>query len=303
MRERSGAQLLDDCELKRLAREGNLPEVWRTRVTAACMRPLFSLGNEVTLVRRRPRPGDVVSFVSDDVVVWRRVLRGGPGYLVVRADLAPQAEIWTGDVLGCVVRHDVAHRLAQVAPRLWTRAVWEGALGLARLRAARLRLLSRRPRGREAITVRTLAAEDLPLLSKFGRNVMGLAADLGHTSPDAVLFGAFTPAGELIGHTTLLTGTSPPLSCNTFVSPAWRRCGVGRLLLGAAVREGRRLGLDEIQGTIRARNFGSIRAVQAVGFVRLLDPGVPDNHPEYQRWSIRLTASDHAAPARVPADA
>ncbi len=268
---------------------GALPDRWRTLIDVSYMRPLLPPGATVTLVRREPRPGDVVCLLSSTTLVWRRVVGGRPGALTVRADIAPHSERWAGDVLGCVVDEPPPSWVARRLPTLWTGGVWHSALAIAHLRGLRARTRPRREERINGLVVRALTEADLSQLNDFGRRVMGLEVDIGRPPHGAVVVGAFTAAGELIGHGTVHTNRSPPHTSNLYVNARYRGAGVGRLIVRERIVIARRLGASELRTSIRARNLASVRAHQAAGYQLLYEAREPNNYPEYQTWSVRLT--------------
>lgn len=274
-----------------------LPEAWRAVVDTGCMRPALYPGDEVTLVRRAPRAGDVVCIALRDGLVWRRVLARDGEKLVVRADLAPLAEAWRGDVVGCVAGGGLPHRLAQAAPALWTSGVWQGALAMAHLRGARA-WLSRRRRSAPALTTRLLGAADLPRLNELGRRELGVRTVRQRLEPGVHVVGAFSASGDLVGHYTLSRRGERADSAGLFVAPPWRGSGGGRLLACALAELAGQLGLVEVACTIHARNLASARAHRAAGFEREGPWQALSGQPELQRWVLRDVATRRATPSR-----
>lgn len=279
-------EVLRSDEIVALAKECALPDGWRTSLGVSYLRPLLGPDDVVTVQRRPPERGDVVCLLSSaSRLVWRRVVEGCAGALVVRADLAPVSEVWRGPVLGCVEPASIPQRIASRAPTLWGEGVWTFALALAHGRRLRARVLRRLPEAK--VDVRVLSESELELAHDLLRTERGVVPNVGPIPPGVLVFGAFNEAGDLIARTSLITRRTPAWSGDTLVAREWRGRGVARRMLAAVLEHAWALGITEVRGSIRARNLASISACRAVGFRLVDEPREPNNFPEFQTWGVR----------------
>lgn len=259
-------------------RSASLPARWRMVVVGGGLRPLLAPGAVVDVERGGAARGKLVCVAAGPRLAWRRVLamRGGEAFL--RAERAPFADGWSGEVVGTAAIAGPIASIAEAMPAPWTAVGWLADTLLQRARAVpgSLRVRVRR---RQRFLVRPLAPGDAEAFRRFyapawtGREETHAPADA-----ELVTLGLFTPGGALVGSTSLRPlGEGASLSCNTVVASRLRGAGGGEALLAAALDLARRRGDARVVGRVRPGNRASLAACRAVGFKRtgrwVSDPG------------------------------
>jgi [ribosomal protein S5]-alanine N-acetyltransferase len=83
-------------------------------------------------------------------------------------------------------------------------------------------------------------------------------------------YGVRNADGQLIGNAGLFVGrTAPHPELGLEITRSAQRRGFGRAAAAAVVREAHRSGFVEVWATVRPGNAASLRALSAVGFVRV----------------------------------
>lgn len=256
--------LLSDAEVCAGHASGALPSAWRM-VGARTAGVLMAEGEELFVAgaTARARRGDVVCVVSGGRLVWRRVLAARQGRVVLRADAAPFAEEWTGDVAGRL-RPRALDRLVALAPGGFTELAWAAALTAARGLAALRRIGARRVTP-PAFTARPLGPSDWPRVRAFWRDACGTPLHVA-AQPNQHVVGLFLSDGTLAGVNIQLVTGDASYSAFTLVDRRYRGLGGGRRMVEVALGEARRLGVKTVYVHIHARNLPSIAAYEACGF-------------------------------------
>ena len=224
---------------------------------------ILTFGAEELLIEPgEPRVGSALCVLSGGRRYFRRVLAVRGEQLRLRADVAPFAEEWSGEVVG-VVRPRLIDRIAAIDPGRWTRANWHAAVGMAYALAARRRL---EPRRHVALTSRSLEASDWPNVRRFWKEACGNILHV-EAQPHQHVIGLYD-GDQLVGANIHLVIGKASYSAFTLVDRRYRGTGGGIKMLEHALRVARDLGCETIYVHINARNLPSIRAYRRVGFQR-----------------------------------
>ncbi len=254
-------RLLAPDAILQLAAEARLPASWAMYAVGDAI--LAGPTEILAIERRAPSVGNAVCLVSGGRITFRRVLAIKGRELRVRGDVAPFAEIWNGDVLGCV-RPRTVDKLAAVDPSLFTSAGWQSSLASAHALAVRRKLTKAAPP--IAFTTQELAQSDWPRVRAFWLATCGteLAVD---AQPRQHVVGLFV-GDRLVGANIQLVQGATSYSAYTLVDKAVRGGGGGRKMLDHAVRVARSQALESIYVHIHARNLPSIAAYRGAGFTK-----------------------------------
>jgi GNAT superfamily N-acetyltransferase len=255
--------LLDDAEVIARGQAGTLPARWRMRAESRGLRPLVQLGDEITVVQRRARVGDMVCVPQNGQLFWRRVLATrGDGALFLRREIAPFADGWHTGALGVLDDMGLLQMLARRWPRSWTTAGWWAARVVSRAVSLGQKVRAHRPRAPFYTRPLTLA-ELTGVASRADFDAQAERIVSGALIP----IGLWTAAGELCGSTTLHVLGAEGFSSSTWVDPALRGRGGATLLVTAALEEARRRGCTRVTGHIAVSNYASLTAYRRAGLI------------------------------------
>jgi GNAT superfamily N-acetyltransferase len=240
----------------------SLPSLWRMRAPNPCGVGAAP-GEVLDIERGRARRGDAVCIVSGTRLAWRRVLAVHDDRALVRADVAPFADGWFGDIVGRV-RPRAVDRVAALAPEHWTELGWAASIAAAHALAAYRRA---RSRGRDpyAFSARPLPLEDWPRVRAFWLSACGSPLPLKAQASQHVV-GLFLPDGTLAGVNIQIVLGDLSYAAYTLVDRRFRGCGGGRKMIEAALSVARGLGVKLVYVHIHAHNLQSIAAYEASGF-------------------------------------
>lgn len=260
--------LLTDSQVLSASREDTLPSQWRMRVGHTVMHPTLRAGTEIVVVRRRATRGRIACLSTGSRVTFRRVLAVDGQRVFVRGDVAPFADGWFANVIGCVDEPASPFLIARIAPVLWTSSAWHLARGVALARAMGV---GARPVAAETagLSTRTLCATD-------GDALIALLVESHGGPPErysreinlaASTVGLFSPNAQLIGRCAVTKGEGDVAESEALVvHPLWRRCGGGALIMRAIVELARGNGARVVRATVAARNLPSRRTLLRAGF-------------------------------------
>jgi GNAT superfamily N-acetyltransferase len=182
---------------------------------------------------------------------------------LVRADVAPFADGWLGDLVGRV-RPRAADRLAALAPWRWTELGWAASCAGAHAFAAYRRLGAQR-REVPAFSARPLSLQDWPRVRAFWLHACGSPLPL-RAQPSQHVVGLFVPGGALAGVNIQIVLGDVSYAAYTLVDRLFRGLGGGRRMIDVALGVARSLGVALVYVHIPARNLPSIAAYEASGF-------------------------------------
>lgn len=268
-RNEDGNQLpfLSTADVIRQARSGRLPRQFRTKIEGEALGPVLKAGAVATVTRRPAQAGAIVCVAENDRLVWRRVVCVKDGKALLRNDIAPFADGWFEEIVGCADVGRLLQIVAQKFPRFWTQASWWGH----RL-WIRLINLPRRWRARlhspAIFRVRRLAEEDLEAFRAFCGSVCDEPReDCQLPDPErAVVFGLWAESGALVGTAKLVLRGDEAYCFSAVVHPRFRNRGGATELLREAVREAEWRGLRRVFAYVAARNLHSLKVCERAGF-------------------------------------
>ena len=78
-----------NAEVILMARSGNLPPRFRTKIEGEALGPMLEAGAVVTVSRRLVQAGAIVCVAENDRLVWRRAVCVKDGKALLRSDVAP----------------------------------------------------------------------------------------------------------------------------------------------------------------------------------------------------------------------
>ena len=241
-----------------------LPPTWRVRAPDPCGIRV-SPGEILEVERAPPRPGDAVCLLSGRRLGWRRVLDTRDDRALVRADVAPFADGWLGDVVGRV-RPRPIDRLAALAPARWTELGWAASCAGAHAFAAYRRAVVRAgKREVPAFYAQPLAPSDWPRVRAFWLYACGTPLPL-RAQPSQHVVGLFVPGGALAGVNIQIVLGDVSYAAYTLVDRRYRGLRGGRKMIDVALSVARELGVELVYVHIHARNLPSIAAYEASGF-------------------------------------
>lgn len=217
---------------------------------------------ELVIEDEPPAVGRAVCLRSGGRLAFRRVLEVRGSELVVRCDVAPFEERWSGEIVGCV-KPRLVDRIAALDPKRWTAANWRAAVASAHLRASRRWFL---PRRTGKFTVAILSPGEWPRVRAFWRRACGRELPVA-AHPHQHVVGLFD-GEELVGVNIQLVAGSATFSAFTLVDRRYRGLGGGYRMIAHALAVAETLGLTSMYVHINARNLPSIAAYQKAGFER-----------------------------------
>lgn len=223
---------------------------------------LMREAEELVIDEDAPAKGRAVCIRSGSRFAFRRVLEVAGLRLRLRGDIAPFEDVWTGDVVGCVVPRPI-DRVAALWPEAWTAMGWQAAVATAR--AMQLKRKLTRP---AAVALRTqvLVDTDWPDVRAFWKRACGHELPLD-AQPQQHVIGLFD-GRVLVGANIYLAFGSSAFSAFTLVDRRYRGIGGGRRMLLHAIDETTQRGFDSMHVHINVRNLPSIAAYERVGFRR-----------------------------------
>jgi len=222
---------------------------------------ILTLGAEDLVVDPdAPEVGRAVCVESGGRLAFRRVLEVTGRGLVLRADVAPFEDLWSGAVVGCV-RPRVFDRLVAIDAARFTRASWQLAVARAHARAARRRIV---PRRRVRFTTEVLPDVEWPRVRAFWRAACGNELPVAAHPRQHVI--ALLHGVTLVGVNIQLVFGTTSYSAYTLVDRRYRGAGGGGQMIRHAVAIAQDQGFESIYVHIHARNLPSIGAYVRAGF-------------------------------------
>jgi GNAT superfamily N-acetyltransferase len=220
-------------------------------------------GEMLDVERGMPSPGSAVCVGSGSRLAWRRVLAVRDGQALLRADVAPFADGWFEDIVGCV-RPRLLDHVATLAPARLSELGWGVSMVGAHAFATYKRMRLRHP-GASKFTARPLSIGDWPRVRSFWLRACGKPLQLT-AQPSQHVVGLFSPAGALAGVNIQIVLGDVSYAAYTLVDRRCRGLGGGRKMIEAALGVARELGVKLVYVHIHARNVPSIAAYEASGF-------------------------------------
>jgi GNAT superfamily N-acetyltransferase len=242
-----------------------LPSTWQMAapVYTGGAGVLVRRGEILTVEQAPARPGDAICLVSGKRLGWRRAIEVRGEQALVRADVAPFADGWLGDVVGRV-RPRPIDRLAALAPARFVELGWTAAWARAHAFAA-YRRLGGPERAVPAFTARPLSLASFPRVRAFWLHACGSPLPL-RAQPSQHVVGLFVGDGVLAGVNIQIVLDDVSYAAYTLVDRRFRGLGGGRKMIEVALGVARGLGVSLVYVHIPARNLPSIAAYEASGF-------------------------------------